>query len=191
MKKYLILFLCAATFAACSEPQGQSEENSALVEAYVAAVANMDAAAMEQYLADDYIGYGPSVGHETNKDQAILSWKENVASLYQKIDYNESQILTVTVASGPNAGEWVSHWANLDITYQTGKKVTIMANSIYLVEEGKIAKSYTFYNEADALSQLGYVFINPDNIWYENSIDNPIDIWSGYNGNGPEQFSGN
>ena len=164
MKKYLILFVATLWLVGCSAPQGQSEENKSLIEAYVAAVANMDAAAMEQYLADDYVGYGPSVGNETNKEQAILSWKENVASLYQKIDYNESQILTVTVDNGPNAGEWVSHWANLDISYQSGEKVTIMANSIYLVKEGKIAKSYTFYNEADALSQLGYVFINPDNI---------------------------
>jgi len=163
MKKLWILFT-AVLLTACTQPHVQSEENSALIEAYVAAVANMDAAAMDQYLSDDYIGYGPSVGHETNKDQAITSWKENVASLYEKIDYNESQILTVTVADGVNAGEWVSHWANLDITYQTGKKVTIMANSIYLVKDGKITKSYTFYNEADALSQLGYVFINPDNI---------------------------
>lgn len=162
--KNVLIVLFAALLAACSGPQGQSVENAALIQDYVEAVANMDTNAMEQFLADDYVGFGPSVGHQTNKDQAIASWQENVASLYQKIDYNQSQILTVTVADGPNAGEWVSHWANLDISYQSGEKVTIMANSIYLVKNGKITKSYTFYNEADALSQLGYVFINPDNI---------------------------
>ena len=37
--------------------------------------------------------------------------------------------------------------------------VTVWANSNYKVEDGKIVKSYTFYNEADVLEQLGYVFI--------------------------------
>ena len=31
-------------------------------------------------------------------------------------------------------------------------------------KNGKIIKSLTFYNEADALEQLGYVFINPEDL---------------------------
>ena len=62
-------------------------------------------------------------------------------------------------------GEWVSNWAELDITYKNGQgEVTIWANAIYLIENGKIVKSITFYNEADALRQMGYVFINPNDL---------------------------
>jgi hypothetical protein len=39
-----------------------------------------------------------------------------------------------------------------------------MANTIYQIKDNKIVKSYTFYNEADVLEQLGYVFINPNDL---------------------------
>jgi len=39
--------------------------------------------------------------------------------------------------------------------------VTVWANSNYLVENGKIKRSITFYNEADVLRQLGYVMALP------------------------------
>jgi hypothetical protein len=35
-----------------------------------------------------------------------------------------------------------------------------IAVEINSIENGKIVKSYTFYNEADALKQLGYIFID-------------------------------
>lgn len=71
---------------------------------------------------------------------------------------------SVIISKGPNKGEWISSWAELFITYKTGETVTIWANTAYKVENDKIVKSYTFYNEADALEQLGYVFINPDDL---------------------------
>ena len=162
--KHLLFAFCIACLAACQGGADNSQANSELVQDYVTAVASMDVNAMEQYLSEDYMGYGPSIDHQTNKEQAVAGWKENVANLYEKIEYNKSKVLAVTVPEGENAGEWVSHWANLSITYQSGESVTILANSIYKVEGDKIVQSYTFYNEADALRQLGYVFINPNNI---------------------------
>jgi hypothetical protein len=47
------------------------------------------------------------------------------------------------------------------IEYQNGKTVMLWANTDYLVENGKIVKSLTFYNEADALRQLGYKIVAP------------------------------
>jgi hypothetical protein len=44
------------------------------------------------------------------------------------------------------------------------KEVTVWTNTVYKIENNKITKSFTFYNEADVLEQLGYVFINPDNL---------------------------
>ena len=54
----------------------------------------------------------------------------------------------------------MSNWAELQIKYKDGENVIVLVNSIYLIENDKIVKSFTFYNEADVLEQLGYVFIN-------------------------------
>ncbi|MDZ4747926.1 MAG: hypothetical protein SH808_05525 [Saprospiraceae bacterium] len=64
-------------------------------------------------------------------------------------------------SKGDNNGEWVGNWAELTIGYQDGGSVTIWANTDYLIENGKIIRSLTFYNEADALRQLGYTIIAP------------------------------
>lgn len=58
------------------------------------------------------------------------------AAPYQSIAYTKSQFANVYITEGAN----------------------------YKVEEGKIVKSNTFYNEADVLRQLSYVFINPENL---------------------------
>jgi hypothetical protein len=97
------------------------------------------------------------------KAAAVESWKKNVEDLYEKIEYTRSQFAGVTIAEGPNKGDWVANWAELNIEYKDGEgKVTVWANSNYKIENGKIVKSITFYNEADILRQLGYVFINPN-----------------------------
>ena len=120
---------------------------------------------METLLADNYQGYGPSVGDTIGKNAAVESWKKNVDDLYQKIEYQRAQYAGVTIVEGPNKGDWVATWAELKIEYKDGSgPVTIWANSNYFVEGGKILKSITFYNEADVLEQLGYVFINPNDL---------------------------
>ena len=68
----------------------------------------------------------------------------------------------MTIPEGDNKGEWVANWAELHIVYKNDRgAITIWANTNYLIEDGKIAKSITFYNEADALRQLGYKIIPP------------------------------
>ncbi|MCK5103987.1 MAG: hypothetical protein KAR17_14280, partial [Cyclobacteriaceae bacterium] len=87
--------------------------------------------------------------------------KHNIENLYKSIRYSRSRNIAVEIKDGPNKGNWVSNWAELNIAYQNGKgPVTIWTNTTYQIENGKITKSYTVYNEADVLRQLGYVFIN-------------------------------
>ena len=120
---------------------------------------------MESILADNYIGHGPSVNDSIGKTQTLKNWKNNIETLYESIDYNKSRNIAVIVDSGENKGEWVSNWAELKIVYKKDKKeVIIWANTVYKIEQGKIVKSFTFYNEADVLEQLGYVFINPEDL---------------------------
>jgi hypothetical protein len=165
MKKLLYLTLLPLLMMSCSSIGENSEKNMALVEKYIAGVENMDYDIMESILADDYQGLGPSIGDSIGKEQALENWKLNVETLYEKIEYQRSRITAVTVKSGDNQGEWVSNWAELYIEYKNDiGAVTIWANTIYKVENNQIVKSYTFYNEADALRQLGYIFYNPNDL---------------------------
>ena len=41
------------------------------------AVETKNVAIMDSLLADNYIGYGPSVGDSINKEDAILNFKDN------------------------------------------------------------------------------------------------------------------
>ncbi len=164
MKKIIIVFTLIPFLFGCSLQKDESEQNIAIVEKYISVVENMDYDGMGALLSDDYQGLGPSFGDSINKQQAIESWKYNVDNLYEKIEYSREQHGSVVISKGPNKGEWISSWAELNITYKNGKSVVIWANTAYKVENNKIVKSFTFYNEADALQQLGYVFINPDNL---------------------------
>lgn len=148
----------------CSFNSGSSDSNIAVIEKYISAVESMDYNTMTLLLDDDYQGLGPSFSDSINKQQAIDSWKYNVKNLYEKIEYTREQHAIVLIEKGYNKGEWVSSWAELNITYKTGETVVIWANTAYKVENSKIVKSFTFYNEADALRQLGFVFINPNDL---------------------------
>ena len=91
-----------------------------------------------------------------------LYWKWCVENLYEKITYTRSRFAAVTIPDGDNKGEWVSNWAELNIVFKNNdRKVMIWANTNYLIENGKIKRSFTFYNEADVLRQLGFVVVLP------------------------------
>ncbi len=165
MKKIGLILILLIVLSSCNTIDKTSEHNKVLIEKYVQAVENNDTATMESLLAENYEGFGPSVNDNIDKKGAIKNWKENVENLYESIHYSKSRVIAVNVPDGENKGEWVSNWAELKIVYKKDKKeVTIWANTVYQVENNKIIKSYTFYNEADVLEQLGYVFINPNDL---------------------------
>ena len=149
----------------CTNQSTTSEKNVALIAKYVKAVENNDTSIMESLLADNYIGLGPSVNDSIGKKAAIENWRFNIENLYESISYSKSRNISVNVPDGENKGEWVSNWAELKIVYKRDQKeVIIWANTVYEIKNNKIIKSYTFYNEADVLEQLGYVFINPSDL---------------------------
>jgi len=159
-KAFLIIAPLSIFILSCTtETQQKDKENIELISKYVKAVETMDFKAMDEYLADDYVGYGPSFGDTIYKTQAIKNWKYNVENLYKSLHYNRAKIAPVTISEGDNMGEWVGFWSELKIVYRDSSEVTIWANSDYLVENGKIKRSFTFYNEADALRQLGYKMV--------------------------------
>jgi len=168
MKSILLLpfaLLLLALMASCKEGSDNSQANVDLIEQYIAAVEAVDVNAMQAVLHDNYIGLGPSYGDTIRKEAALANWQNNIDNLYESINYNRSRNIAVHITSGDNQGDWVSNWAELEITYKDGRgTVTIWTNSIYQIENNQIVKSYTFYNEADALRQLGYVFIHPNDL---------------------------
>ena len=164
MKKLIYVLLALPLLISCSQGNKNAEANVRLVEKYVQAVENLDYETMASLLDDNYVGYGPSYGDSIKKEEAVENWKFSSGNIYESISYNRSRNAAVTVPDGDNKGEWVSNWAELTINYQwTDIPVTLWANSIYQIENGKIVKSFTFYNEADAYRQLGYGFIDLNN----------------------------
>jgi len=165
MKKLSIVLLIPIFFIGCSNDQKNTEQNALLIEEYVKAVETEDYNLMSSLLHENYMGYGPSINDSLTKVEALANWKVNSDKLYEKIQYQESRNIGINITSGKNQGEWVSTWAQLEITYKGERgSVVLWANTIYLIENSKILKSYTFYNEADALRQLGYVFIDPNDL---------------------------
>lgn len=160
MKKISILALATTLLIGCDSSKAVQEQNVKLIESYIQAVENKDYDTMESLLAENYVGIGPSVSDTTTKKLALEAWKINSSELYESIKYTKSRVFPISVAGGDYPGEWVSNFALLDINYKNGKSVNLLTNTSYKIEGGKIVNSFTFYNEADALEQLDYVFID-------------------------------
>jgi SnoaL-like domain len=161
------LFSCTSTtdenMTAENSSGNRNNQNIEVVKNYIKAVEAMNLDAMSEYLADNYVGMGPSYGDTITKEQAVENWKAYTDSLYEKIQYNRSRFAGVNIPDGDNKGDWVANWAELNIEFKDGRgSATIWANTNYQIENGKIVKSLTFYNEADALRQLGYTIMPPE-----------------------------
>jgi len=167
MRQLILFGATILSFVACNSSEkksvaDKSAETLVIADRYRHAVETKDVTLMDSLLAENYMGFGPSVADSVTKVQAIDNWKNAVSDLYESIEYTRSQTLPVTVAEGPIAGDWVSNWALLTIKYKDGRgPVQVWVNAAYKIENGKIARSRTFYNEADVLRQLGYSFVPP------------------------------
>lgn len=161
MKNLIIVIAIGVCMVRCtSTTEYRQNENIGIIKDYVKSVENLDFESMSYYLDENYLGMGPSYGDSIEKVEAVENWKWSVANLYEKIHYDRSRFVSVNIPDGDNKGEWVSNWAELNIVYKDGLgAVTIWANTNYLIENGKIVRSITFYNEADALRQLGFKIV--------------------------------
>jgi hypothetical protein len=183
MKQFILFILIASCILSCTSSSDKtssadtsasadkalpvakpSGENLALVNKYLAAVESLDTAAMSALMADNYKGYGPSIGDSAGKREILENWKYNFDHFYASIKYTRYQNSASTLAENNNAepGDWVSNWAYCTIKYKDGKgPIYLWVNSVYRIENGKIMQSRVFYNEADWLRQLGYTFMKP------------------------------
>jgi|SRR3954469_5231766 hypothetical protein len=161
MRSLIILSIISICILSCSSGAPDKEkQNLVIAEKYMEAVETSNVGTMDSLLAENYMGYGPSVGDSTNKKDAIAAWKNNVENLYESFKYTRHKEMAVTVKEGEALGDWVLNWAYLTIKYKDGRgPINLWVNAVYRIEDGKIVQSRTFYNEADALRQLGYSFV--------------------------------
>ncbi len=145
-----------------SRERDMEKENLAIAKKYMDAVEHKDVATMDSLLADNYMGYGPSVRDSIDKKGALENFKVNAEYLYESFEYTRYKALAVSVPDGETKGDWILNWAYLTIKFKDGRgPVNLWVNAVYRVEDGKIIHSRTFYNEADALRQLGYTMARP------------------------------
>ena len=52
----------------------------------------------------------------------------------------------------------------IDINAKNNKNLSALQEAVLSAKNDKIIKSFTFYNEADVLEQMGYLFINPNDL---------------------------
>jgi len=161
MKNLILIAVIGIFLMACTASEEKKHsENIDLVKSYVKAVESLDFEAMENYLDENYLGIGPSYGDSIWKNEAVENWKWSAENLYEKIQYTQSRFVAQTITDGENKGEWVGTWALLNIVFKDDiGSVNVLSNTNYLIENGKIKRSITFYNEADVLRQLGYKFV--------------------------------
>jgi hypothetical protein len=142
----------------------QSNENLALINNFLTAIENLDTAAMSLLMADNYKGYGPSIGDSAGKPEILENWKYNFDHHYASIKYTRYQnfATTITETNVGEPGEWVSNSSYCSVKYKDGKgPIFLWVNSIFKIENGKILKSRVFYNEADWSRQMGSGFMKP------------------------------
>jgi hypothetical protein len=165
MKQLIVLTAITISIFSCkSSADNRDKENLAIVRSYKDAIEANDPAKMDSLLASNYRGYGPSVVDSVNKEQALDNWKYNTENLYESFKFSRLQNIAKTVGENEEAepGDWVITWAFLTIKYKDGRgPVSLWVNVEYKIENGKIAQSRTFYDEADILRQLNYTIEPP------------------------------
>src|SRR4029078_12568254 len=115
MKQLIILFTLGTSLFSCTSTGNNKENNHEaanldIANKYMEAVETNNAAVMDSLLADNYIGYGPSVGDSINKADAIARWKYTAENFYESMKYTRHQNIAVTMKAGEEAepGDWVS-----------------------------------------------------------------------------------
>ena len=72
MKQLIVLAIISISLLPALHRADKKEKaNLAIAQKYMEAVETMNVAIMDSLLADNYMGYGPSVGDSINKEEAI------------------------------------------------------------------------------------------------------------------------
>ncbi|MBJ7879855.1 hypothetical protein [Gelidibacter salicanalis] len=133
-----------------------AEEDIKVVADYLDALLKnkMDIAA--GLLADTYVGAGPAHQETETKATSIESWKAiHKARTGQKNDYVRNSF---RVIDGDLKGDWVSVWGTYTFT-QNNITVNLPYQFTAMVDNGKISKSFIYYDRMAINTAMGYELI--------------------------------
>jgi len=125
---------------------------------YINALVAADYDKANSYLANNYMGHGPSPKDSANRDQTIAGWKENAKTQLNPKTSFVSQTFRVT--QGDQKGDWISVWGDYSFT-QNGKMVNFPYQFTAHVTNGKIDRSGVYYDRMYIMETLGYKLVPP------------------------------
>lgn len=113
-----------------------------------------------QYFKPDAIDYGPGYGDSANVDQMIQMQQKLDSTV---TDWNIQYFVkfSVSVKEGDQQGDWVLLWGNVSSTNKSGKTITVPFNSVFKIEDEKIAMEVDYYDNMSIVKQLGYKITPP------------------------------
>lgn len=113
-----------------------------------------------QYFKPDGMDYGPGYGDSTNVDQMIQMQQKLDSTV---TDWNIQYFVkfSVSVKDGNQKGDWVLLWGNISSENKSGKTIIVPFNSVFKIEDEKIAMEVDYYDNMSVVRQLGYTITPP------------------------------
>lgn len=165
-KTLIILFALAMGIVSCA-PSNENNahrnpENETLVKNYMNAVVTGDTSKLEEFLAENYMSFGPRITDSIDRAGTVADFKNNWKKNWRAVEFNRYTMLSSTNTEGPVAGDWVLDWAKVTIHSKTKTpSYTVNWHAVFRVKDGKIDREIDFFNEADILGQIGFTFVPP------------------------------
>jgi len=170
-KKIMLSAATAALLVACTQPcppaaehfthpvlsvPPEADANMALVEGYLRACIKADTAAMRAALAPGYHELMQTVPEDTtDADQTIADWVR-IDSARTDQQLTSDAIEAIRYASGKWEGDWVHFWGIYSAVHKrTGKAFKVPFFFDTQLKDGKMQRSYVYYDELSVYKQLG------------------------------------
>lgn len=130
-----------------------------VVDAYFAAVAVNDVAALKALISDDFVQYPPPLGAEQDRDAFASEWDSRVAQNPDSaLAYEREHQVLETIESGSRAGEWVHEWG---VYRRSDDELAFKLSASFRVSEGRLSEIRAYFDRLDVMTQGGYTLQPP------------------------------
>ena len=165
-KTLVALFAIAIGIISCSPSNEntvqRSPENEAVVKKYLDAVITGDTSAIEGFLADNYMSYGPKIIDSADRAKVVADYKTNWRTNWSSVEYSRYTMLSANIPDGPAPGDWVLDWGRVTVNSKNNSpSFTVDLHIAFRMKDGKVVQEVSFFNEADIFRQMGFTFVPP------------------------------
>ncbi len=130
-----------------------AEEDLKVVADYLDALISNKMDKASNFIADTFVGTGPSYQETQTKAELIASWIEShKVRTNQKNDYVRQ---TFRVIDGDLKGDWISIWGTYTYT-EKGVTVNLPYQFTAMVDNGKISRSGIYYDRLAISEAMGF-----------------------------------